>query len=114
MGAEATPTPGPDGLLYGTTTYGGTGTGCGTYGCGTVFRLSRKGEVTVLHSFERVANDGAQPRAALKLWCDREQTAHLQTALLRVVARAQLRTAQPGASRGTGLGAIAATHGLPN
>ncbi len=49
-----------------------------------------------------------------KVRCDREQTAHLQTALLRVVARAQIRTAQPGSIRGTGLGAIAAPHGLPS
>jgi len=45
---------------------------------------------------------------------DREQTAHLQTALLRIAARAQIRTAQPGSIRGTGLGAIAAPHGLPS
>ena len=48
----------------------------------------------------------------VKVRCDREQTAHLQTALLRIVARAQIRTAQPGSIRGTGLGVIAATYGL--
>lgn len=69
-GGYAELVPGPDGLLYGTTTYGGTGIGCGTYGCGTVFRMSRMGEVKVLHSFERVTDDGAQPRAAMLLGAD--------------------------------------------
>jgi len=43
---------------------------------------------------------------------DREQTAHLQTVLLRLSVRTQIRTAQPGSIRGTGSGAIAATYGL--
>ncbi|HEV2379547.1 MAG TPA: choice-of-anchor tandem repeat GloVer-containing protein [Terriglobia bacterium] len=38
------------GNLYGTTTKGGDTT-CVFYGCGTVFRISKAGEETVLHSF---------------------------------------------------------------
>ena len=51
------------------------------------------------------------------MWCDwklrrdREQTAHLQTALLHLPVRTQIRTAQSGAIRSTGLGMIAATLG---
>ena len=47
-----------------------------------------------------------------KLRSDREQTAHLQTALLRPEARTQIRTAQPGSIRATWLGTIAAASGL--
>ena len=43
--------------------------------------------------------------------CDREQTAHLQTVLLHVVVRTQIRTAQSGSIRSTGLSAIAAPQG---
>lgn len=43
---------------------------------------------------------------------DREQTAHLQAALLHLPVRAQIRTAQPDSIRGTWFSAIAATHGL--
>ena len=39
---------------------------------------------------------------------DREQTAHLQTALLHLPVRTQIRTAQLGSIRSTGLGSIAA------
>jgi len=48
------------GNLYGTTSAGGTR--CG--GCGTVFKLTPKGEETVLHSFG-VGSDGFDPRAGL-------------------------------------------------
>ena len=48
------------GNLYGTTSAGGTH--CG--GCGTVFKLTPKGEETVLHSFG-VGSDGFDPRAGL-------------------------------------------------
>ena len=52
----------------------------------------------------------------MKVRCDRKQTAHLQTALLQSLARGlalrtQIRTAQLGSIRSTGLGAIAATQG---
>src|SRR6516162_7322320 len=43
------------GNLYGTTTVGGGGSGCNSYGCGTVFKLSHKGSgwiFTTLHTFE--------------------------------------------------------------
>ena len=54
------------GNLYGTTFQGG-GTGCGGYGCGTVFRLAPDGTETILHSFCSQSNcaDGAAPRAVL-------------------------------------------------
>jgi len=48
------------GNLYGTTS--AAGTHCG--GCGTVFKLTPKGEETVLHSFG-VGSDGFDPRAGL-------------------------------------------------
>lgn len=53
------------GALYGTTENGGTG--CGTYGCGVVFKLSppAAGQTawteTVLHTFTGVNGDGALP-----------------------------------------------------
>jgi uncharacterized repeat protein (TIGR03803 family) len=56
----------PDGNLYGTTLYGGTGT-CsnGPYaGCGTVFKLATTGEETILHSFTGPP-DGSWPYAGL-------------------------------------------------
>jgi len=53
-------------------------------------------------------------------WCGATeiQTAHLQTALLRLptgglAQRTQIRTAQLGSIRSTGLGMIAATQGKP-
>jgi uncharacterized repeat protein (TIGR03803 family) len=49
-----------DGLLYGTTQYGGTS------GNGTVFRIARDGTLhEVLHHFTGGANDGGYPRAPL-------------------------------------------------
>ena len=42
---------GRDGALYGTTPSGGTGR-CGhEYGCGTVFKITLSGELTILHAF---------------------------------------------------------------
>lgn len=56
-----------DGNFYGTTLEGGAN--CppsGSYGCGTVFRMTSAGAITILHSFcETNCNDGAYPRAAL-------------------------------------------------
>ena len=46
-----------------------------------------------------------------KLRSDREQTAHLQTALLHLPVRTQIRTAQLGSIRSQGLGAIALPWG---
>jgi uncharacterized repeat protein (TIGR03803 family) len=57
----------PEGNLYGTTQYGGTGT-CNNgpfAGCGTVFRLTAAGEETVLHSFKGVA-DGSWPAGLIR------------------------------------------------
>jgi uncharacterized repeat protein (TIGR03803 family) len=51
------------GALYGTTLQGG-GTGCGGYGCGTVFRIGTNGVVKVLYTFQGGA-DGAYPDAGL-------------------------------------------------
>jgi len=51
-------------------------------------------------------------RVASKLRCDREQTAHLQTVLLHLSVRTQIRTAQPDSIRATWLGTIAAAYGL--
>jgi uncharacterized repeat protein (TIGR03803 family) len=53
---------GTDGNLYGTTGYGGSSTNC-TNGCGTVFKISAAGTLTVLHSFDGA--DGSGPNAGL-------------------------------------------------
>jgi uncharacterized repeat protein (TIGR03803 family) len=50
------------GTLYGTTTGGGAG--CGSYGCGTVFKITTSGTETVLHSFSG-SGDGENPDAGL-------------------------------------------------
>ena len=57
-----------DGNLYGTTFFGGTGTGCDIYfgGCGTVFKVDPSGAETVLHSFGGVP-DGSNPTARVSL-----------------------------------------------
>ncbi|HEX3431728.1 MAG TPA: choice-of-anchor tandem repeat GloVer-containing protein [Rhizomicrobium sp.] len=51
------------GNLYGTTGGGG-GTGCGGYGCGTVFKLAPDGTETVLYAFTG-GNDGFLPIGGL-------------------------------------------------
>jgi uncharacterized repeat protein (TIGR03803 family) len=53
----------PDDLgnIYGTTHEGGTG--CENGGCGTVFKLSKNGKETVLHSF--AVSDGSYPDASV-------------------------------------------------
>ncbi len=50
-----------DGNLYGTTEYGGPISGCegGFNPCGTVFKITRSGTLTTLHTF--VYSDGAFP-----------------------------------------------------
>jgi uncharacterized repeat protein (TIGR03803 family) len=59
------------GNLYGTTTIGGTGTNCGTPGCGTVFEISSGGAESVLYSFKNYTHvdmyDGATPEGGLLL-----------------------------------------------
>jgi uncharacterized repeat protein (TIGR03803 family) len=56
------------GNLYATTSQGGTGT-C-TNGCGTVVKIDRGGNESVLHSFQGGAQDGAVPRGSLLLGAD--------------------------------------------
>jgi uncharacterized repeat protein (TIGR03803 family) len=51
------------GNLYGTTISGGNGTPCGSAGCGTVFKLTKTGRHTVLHSF--AYTDGSEPTAGV-------------------------------------------------
>lgn len=57
---------GSDGLLYGTTSYGGGGSQCSVVygGCGTVFLLSPAGQETELYSFSG-GSDGASPSQSL-------------------------------------------------
>jgi uncharacterized repeat protein (TIGR03803 family) len=54
------------GNLYGTTQHGGGTTNC-YQGCGTVFKLTRSGQETVLHSYGVQPGDGIQPLAGLVL-----------------------------------------------
>ncbi|MGB6713591.1 MAG: choice-of-anchor tandem repeat GloVer-containing protein [Candidatus Cybelea sp.] len=50
------------GALYGTTYYGGSG--CSSFGCGTVFKVTTSGAETVVYRFKG-GTDGAAPSAAL-------------------------------------------------
>jgi uncharacterized repeat protein (TIGR03803 family) len=53
------------GVLYGTTDQGGGGRGCGQ-GCGTVFKIDRSGNETVIHSFGGINYaDGQYPAGGL-------------------------------------------------
>jgi uncharacterized repeat protein (TIGR03803 family) len=55
-----------DGNFYGPTGSGGSSNACtqgSNYGCGTVFKITPSGTLTVLHSFD--VTDGAGPQAAL-------------------------------------------------
>jgi len=48
---QGAPVEGPDGFLYGTTASGGGGQ-CGfSFGCGTAYRMSKSGTLTILHAF---------------------------------------------------------------
>jgi uncharacterized repeat protein (TIGR03803 family) len=55
-----------DGDFYGTTNSGGTHI-CDHYGCGTVFKMTPSGQLTILHNFcsERNCRDGWSPYAGL-------------------------------------------------
>ena len=54
-----------NGVLYGTTNYGGAFSGCYDYGrCGTVYRISTAGKETVLYDFKG-GTDGGNPSAGL-------------------------------------------------
>jgi uncharacterized repeat protein (TIGR03803 family) len=67
-------TLGPNGLLYGTTQFGGTGnsSSCGSDGCGTVFQFDLNGKETVLHSFAGYPSDGYDPYFYSRLVRDSE------------------------------------------
>lgn len=57
-----------DGNFYGSTFGGGTGTGCGSKGCGTLFRVTLSGTLTTLYNFcvqGAPCTDGNQPVSAL-------------------------------------------------
>jgi uncharacterized repeat protein (TIGR03803 family) len=56
---------GTDGNFYGTTQSGGASGRCEQYGCGTVFKLTPKGGLTVLHSFNVQDFDCYYPAAPL-------------------------------------------------
>ena len=60
------------GNLYGTTQFGGTSNYCGYGGpgCGTVFKIDRNGNETILHAFTGMPNDGAYPFDSLLLGDD--------------------------------------------
>ena len=52
-----------NGDFYGTTFFGGTNTGCGPYGCGSIFKVTLAGSLTTVHS--DYGFDGSYPRAGL-------------------------------------------------
>lgn len=54
---------GAGGNLYGTTTAGGSG--CSSYGCGSVYQLEPTGQESVLYSFTGGTTDGVGPSASL-------------------------------------------------
>ncbi len=57
-------TIGADGTVYGTATLGGNVSGaCASTGCGTAFKVSPQGKLTVLHRFN--SKDGANPATSL-------------------------------------------------
>lgn len=64
-------TQGPDGAFYGTTFYGGNGpcSSINGVGCGTVYRITRTGTITLLHSFSAMS-DGYYPATGLTLALD--------------------------------------------
>jgi uncharacterized repeat protein (TIGR03803 family) len=56
---------GADRNFYGTTTQGGSDSCGGSNGCGTVFQITKGGELTTLHSFVGQPTDGATPLGGL-------------------------------------------------
>ncbi len=55
-----------NGVFYGATIYGGTGTSsaCGSDGCGTVFKITAGGTLTTLHDFD--FTDGSHPNGVVQ------------------------------------------------
>jgi uncharacterized repeat protein (TIGR03803 family) len=54
-----------EGNFYGTSSAGG-GTACMfRYGCGTAFKISPAGKLTILYAFGRTSHDGALPESGL-------------------------------------------------
>jgi len=68
VNVQAPLTLGADGAYYGTTTFGGTGTGDGCNNCGTVFRITTAGVFSSLHSM--TAGEGNRPIGPLALGSD--------------------------------------------
>jgi uncharacterized repeat protein (TIGR03803 family) len=57
-----------DGNLYGTASGGGTSGSCGSYGCGTVFKITPNGMLTTLYNFcsQSGCTDGAYPNELIQ------------------------------------------------
>lgn len=58
----------PDGDLYGITSEGGDFNCINPYGCGTIFKITTSGTLTIVHEFE--GGDGAFPQVGLTLGMD--------------------------------------------
>lgn len=58
-------TPDKLGNLYGVTVYGGSSKECTPEGCGALYKLSRNGTLTVLHSFAGGTSDGCYPMGSV-------------------------------------------------
>jgi len=49
------------GNLYGLTVKGGSSSECAAWGCGALYKLSKKGTLTIVHSFAGGTSDGCEP-----------------------------------------------------
>jgi uncharacterized repeat protein (TIGR03803 family) len=58
---------GTDGDFYGTASFGGASDDCGSYGCGTIFKITPNGTLTTIYNFCSLRNctDGYEPLAGL-------------------------------------------------
>jgi len=58
-----------EGNFYGTTTFGGTGSGdqCSLYGCGTIYKITPEGVITFIRNFEGGVVDGSKPYGGLTI-----------------------------------------------
>ena len=54
-----------NGNFYGTTREGGEKCGQSSYGCGTIFKITKHGELTILHRFNPTIGEGRFPEAGL-------------------------------------------------